>query len=35
LKIRVDSRKLDSAFALRKPGMSMWLGHLFWQGGRQ
>ena len=24
-----------SAFALRKPGMSMWLGHLFWHGGRQ
>ena len=21
--------------AFRKPGMSMWLGHLFWQGGRQ
>ncbi len=35
LKIRVDSRKFASAFALRKPGMSMWLGHLFWQGGRQ
>ena len=35
LKMRADSRKLPSAFALRKPGMSMWLGHLFWQGGRQ
>jgi hypothetical protein len=35
LKIRADSRKLPSALALRKPGMSMWLGHLFWQGGRQ
>ena len=35
LKIRVDSRQLASAFALRKPGMSMWLGHLFWHGGRQ
>ena len=35
LKIRVDSRKLPSAFCFRKPGMSMWLGHLFWQGGRQ
>ena len=35
LKIRVDSRKLASAFAFRKPGMSMWLGHLFWHGGRQ
>ena len=29
LKIRVDSRKFASALALRKPGMSMWLGHLF------
>jgi len=35
LKIRVDSRKLPSAFCLRKPGMSIWLGHLFWHGGRQ
>ena len=35
LKIRVDSRQFVSAFCLRKPGMSMWLGHLFWQGGRQ
>ena len=35
LKIRVDSRKLPSAFCFRKPGMSMWLGHLFWHGGRQ
>ncbi len=35
LKIRVDSRKLPSALAFRKPGMSIWLGHLFWQGGRQ
>ena len=35
LKIRVDSRQFASAFALRKPGMSMWLGHLFWHGGRQ
>ena len=35
LKIRADSRNSPSAFALRKPGMSMWLGHLFWQGGRQ
>ena len=35
LKIRVDSRQLASALALRKPGMSMWLGHLFWHGGRQ
>ena len=29
------SRKFASALALRKPGMSMWLGHLFWHGGRQ
>ncbi len=35
LKIRADSRNSPSAFARRKPGMSMWLGHLFWQGGRQ
>ncbi len=35
LKIRVLSRQLASALALRKPGMSMWLGHLFWHGGRQ
>src|SRR4051795_566662 len=35
LKIRVDSVKFASAFAFRKPGISMWLGHLFWQGGRQ
>ena len=35
LKIRTDSVQLASALALRKPGMSMWLGHLFWQGGRQ
>ena len=35
LKMRADSRNWPSAFALRKPGMSMWLGHLFWQGGRQ
>ena len=35
LKIRVDSVQFASAFALRKPGMSMWLGHLFWHGGRQ
>jgi hypothetical protein len=35
LKIRADSRKFASALALRKPGMSMWLGHLFWHGGRQ
>ena len=35
LKMRVLSRQSASAFALRKPGMSMWLGHLFWQGGRQ
>src|SRR5919206_2810712 len=35
LKIRADSRQLPSALALRKPGMSIWLGHLFWQGGRQ
>ena len=34
-KVRVDSRQLPSAFCFRKPGMSMWLGHLFWQGGRQ
>ena len=34
-----DARRLDervpSVFAFRKPGMSMWLGHLFWHGGRQ
>ena len=35
LKMRVDSAKSPSVLALRKPGMSMWLGHLFWQGGRQ
>ena len=35
LKIRVDSVQFASALALRKPGMSMWLGHLFWHGGRQ
>ena len=35
LKMRTDSRQLASALAFRKPGMSMWLGHLFWQGGRQ
>ena len=35
LKMRVDSRNWPSALAFRKPGMSMWLGHLFWQGGRQ
>ena len=35
LKMRVLSRQFASAFAFRKPGMSMWLGHLFWQGGRQ
>ena len=35
LKIRADSMNEPSVFALRKPGMSMWLGHLFWQGGRQ
>ena len=35
LKMRVLSRQSASALALRKPGMSMWLGHLFWQGGRQ
>src|SRR4029079_10669720 len=34
LKIRADSRKLPSALALRKPGMSMWLPHLFCEGGR-
>ena len=33
--MRVDSRQSASALALRKPGMSMWLGHLFWHGGRQ
>src|SRR4051794_41891211 len=33
LKIRVLSRHSLSALALRKPGMSMWLGHLFWHGG--
>ena len=35
LKMRADSVKSPSVLALRKPGMSMWLGHLFWQGGRQ
>ena len=35
LKMRVLSRQFASALALRKPGMSMWLGHLFWHGGRQ
>jgi hypothetical protein len=35
LKIRVLSRQFVSAFCLRNPGMSMWLGHLFWHGGRQ
>ena len=35
LKMRVLSRQSASALAFRKPGMSMWLGHLFWQGGRQ
>ena len=35
LKIRALSRQFASALALRKPGMSMWLGHLFWHGGRQ
>ena len=35
LKMRVLSRQFASALAFRKPGMSMWLGHLFWHGGRQ
>ena len=35
LKMRADSVKLPSVLAFRKPGMSMWLGHLFWHGGRQ
>ena len=35
LKMRAPSRQSPSVFALRKPGISMWLGHLFWQGGRQ
>ncbi len=35
LKMRADSAQLPSVLAFRKPGMSMWLGHLFWHGGRQ
>src|SRR3954467_10336910 len=35
LKMGALSRRAASALALRKPGMSMWLGHLFWHGGRQ
>ncbi len=35
LKMRADSTKSPSVLAFRNPGMSMWLGHLFWHGGRQ
>jgi len=35
LKIRARLAELPLGVGRRKPGMSIWLGHLFWQGGRQ